>query len=219
MLFVLNVDPDTLPPNNKVFTTDNLEAADFGTSLNVTDSDNNFGHYTNSNLAIVKRITAINGIQLPDSVDDPDDDDDNHSNWPAGLSSAGISTFLAGATKTQVEPGDTVEYTVYYLATGNFPVTNVKLCDRVPNGTNYIPNSMVLFTNSATSNLTDNNTDDDGGEFLLAGNNMSTPCPDANSNGTVLVNLAPSPAQLPNATGPGTPTNSYGFIRFRATVK
>ena len=217
--FVLDVDPATLPPENNVFTTDNLEAADFGSSLNVTDSDNNFGHYTNSNLAIVKRITAINGTQLPDSVDNPTDDSDNHPNWPEGQSSAGISTFLAGATQTQVEPGDLVEYTIYYLATGNFPVTNVKLCDRVPDGTTYIPESMVIFTNSATSNLTDTNTDGDGGEFLTAGNNVAVPCPGSNDDGTVLVNLAPSPNELPNATGPGTPTDAFGFIRFRVIVE
>ena len=216
--FVLNVDPATLPPKNSVFTTDNLETADFGISLNTTDSDNNFGHYTDSNLAIVKRITAVNGTRLSDSVDNPADDNDNHPNWPAGQSSAGISTFLAGATKTTVEPGDTVEYTVYYLATGNFPITNVKLCDRIPNGTAYIPESMVKFTNGATSNLTDNSNDSDGGEFLLSGNTTSVPCPNLDTDGTVLVNLAPSPSQLPNATGPGTPTDAYGFIRFRVTV-
>ena len=217
--FALNVDPTTLPPENNVFTTDNLEVASFGSGFGLTDSDNNFGHYTNSDLAIVKRITAINGTQLPDSVDDPGDDDDNHPNWPAGTSGAGISTFLAGATETVVEPGDEVEYTIYYLATGNFPITNVKLCDRVPNGTDYVVESMVLFTNGSTSNLTDTNFDSDGAVFLAAGNNAAVPCPNTNSNGTVLVNLAPSPNQLPNATGPGTPTDSFGFIRFRATVK
>ena len=217
--FVLDVDSATLPPENSTFTTDNLEAADFGTSLNATDSNNDFGHYTSSNLAIVKRITAVNGTQLPDSVDDLGDEDDNHPNWPAGQTSAGISTFLAGATQTNVEPGDVVEYTIYYLATGNAPVTNVKLCDRVPEGTDYVPESMVLFTNSSTSNLTDTDIDTDGGELLVAGDNTGVPCPGSNTNGTVLVNLAPSPALLPNATGPGTPTDAFGFIRFRATVK
>lgn len=213
--FVLDIDPATLPPNNSTFTTDNLEAANFGTLLNVTDPNNNFGHFTNSNLAIVKRITAINGVSLTDSVDNPTDDNDNHPNWPAGTSSAGISTFLAGATEKFVEPGDEVEYTIYYLATGNTPVTNVKLCDRVPTGSTYQPNSLVLFTSGSTSDLTDFSDGDDG-EFVAIGNpTTNVPCPGSNTNGTVLVNLAPSPEQLPNATGPGTPTNAYGFIRFR----
>jgi hypothetical protein len=94
----------------------------------------------------------------------------------------------------------------------------VKLCDRVPPNTTYIPNSTVLFTSGNTTNLTDTNGDSDGGEFLPSGNNTAVPCPGLNSNGTALVNLAPSPSQLPNATGPGTPLNSYGFIRFRVTV-
>ena len=217
--FAIDIDPATLPPANSVFTTDNIEVANFGFSLGVTDADNNFGHYTNSNLAIVKRITAINGIRLTDSVDNLADSNDNHPNWPTGTSGAGISTFLAGAVEKFAEPGDVVEYTIYYLATGNFPVTNVKLCDRIPPNTIYIPNSMVLFTSGNTTNLTDNNTDSDGGEYLASGDATAVPCPGTNSNGTVLVNLARSPNQLPNATAPGSPTNAYGFIRFRVTIR
>jgi uncharacterized repeat protein (TIGR01451 family) len=215
--FVLDVNPSTLPPSSSTFTTDNLEAAAFGNSLGQTDANNNFGHFTNANLAIVKRITAINGTRLTTSVDDTTIFD-NHPNWPSGTSGAGISTFLAGATQSNIEPGDVVEYTIYYLATGNAPVTNVNLCDRVPTGTTYIPNSMILFTSGNTSTLSDTNTDGDGAQFLPINNNTAVPCPGVNSNGTLLVNLAPSPIQLPNATSPGTPTNAYGFLRFRATV-
>lgn len=216
--FVLDVDQSTLPPNNSVFTTDNVESASFGTLFNITDADNNFGHFTNSDLVIVKRITAINGVSLTDSVDDLTDGDDNHPHWPTGTTGAGISTFLAGATEKFVEPGDEVEYTIYYLATGNTPVTNVKLCDRVPTGSTYQSNSLVLFTSGSTSDLTDF-ADGDNGEFIASGNpTINVPCPGSNTNGTVSVNLAPSPSQLPNATGPGTPNNAYGFIRFRVTV-
>ncbi|MEL7355426.1 MAG: DUF11 domain-containing protein [Cyanobacteria bacterium J06560_6] len=216
--FVLDVDPTSLPSDNNTFTTDNLEAADFGSGLMMLDDNNDFGHFTDSNLALVKRITAINGVRLTDSVDDPNGDD-NHPNWPSGTTGAGISTFLAGATQRTIEPGDEVEYTIYYLATGNFPVTNVMLCDRVPENTDYITDSMVIFTDGNTSNLTDTDTDNDGAEFLAIGDNTAVPCPGTNDNGTVSINLAPSPSQLPNATGPGTPGNSYGFIRFRVTVE
>ena len=216
--FVMDVDPATLPPANSVFTTDNVEVANFGFGLGLLDADNNFGHYTNANLAIVKRITAINGIRLTDSVDNPADKNDNHPNWPTGTSSAGISTFLTGAVEKFAEPGDVVEYTIYYLATGNAPVTNVKLCDRVPINTTYISNSIVLFTSGNTTNLTDTNFDNDGGEYLSVGDSTAVPCPGTNNNGTLLVNLARSPSQLPNATAPGTPTNAYGYIRFRVTI-
>jgi len=215
--FVLDVDPASLPTTNNVFTTDNVEIASFGSSFGLTDINNDFGHFTDSNLVITKRITAINGTSLTDSVDAPSDAD-NHPNWPAGTTGAGISTFLAGATQRGVEPGDEVEYTIYYLATGNFPVTNVLLCDRIPTGATYIPDSMVIFTSSVTSNLTDTDTDNDGGEFLPIGDTTPLPCTETDTGGTVLVNLAPSPSQLPNATGPGTPTDAYGFIRFRVTV-
>jgi uncharacterized repeat protein (TIGR01451 family) len=215
--FVLDVNPSTLPPSHSTFTTDNVEAAAFGNSLGQTDANNNFGHFTNANLAIVKRITAINGTRLTTSVDDPTVFD-NHPKWPSGMSGAGISTFLAGAIQSNIEPGDVVEYTIYYLATGNAPVTNVNLCDRIPTGTTYINNSMILFTSGNTNTLSDISTDGDGAQFLPINNNAAVPCPGSNSNGTLLVNLAPSPSQLPNATGPGTPTNAYGFLRFRATV-
>ncbi len=217
--FVMDVDATTLPASSNVFTTDNVEVASFGSSFGLTDANNDFGHYINSNLAIVKRITAINGVRLTDSVDNPTDTNDNHPKWPAGTSSAGISTFLAGATAKPIEPGAIVEYTIYYLATGNYPVTNVKLCDRVPTGATFIPSSMVLFTNNNTRILTDTNLDNDGAEFVPIGTPTSTvACPGNNTNGTVLVNLAPAPSQLPNATGPGTPSDAYGFIRFRVTV-
>ena len=212
--FVLDIDPASLPPANSEFTTDNLEVANFGSGFGMVDAGNDFGHFTDSNLAIVKRITAINDNRLTDLVDDPLDDNDNHPYWPG----AAFSTFLAGATESGVEPGDEVEYTIYYLATGNFPVTNVLLCDRIPDRTTYVPNSMVLFTSSVTSNLSDTNTDSDGGEFSSVGGSSGLPCDDVDTGGTVVVNLAPSPSQLPNATGPGTPTNAYGFIRFRVTV-
>ncbi|MEL6553833.1 MAG: hypothetical protein AAFQ63_10290 [Cyanobacteria bacterium J06621_11] len=215
--FVLDVDTATLPTANNVLTTDNVEVANFGVAYGGADDNNDFGHFTAPNLAIVKRITAINGVRLTDSVDGPGDDD-NHPNWPAGTTGAGISTFLAGATQYNVEPGDEVEYTIYYLGTGNFPVTNVLLCDRIPAGATYIPDSMILFTSGSTSDLTDTDIDSDGGEFLLVGDSTPLPCSETDTGGTVLVNLAPDPSQLPNATAPGVPTDAYGFIRFRVTV-
>jgi uncharacterized repeat protein (TIGR01451 family) len=173
---------------------------------------------TPSNVLLVKRITAINGISLTDNVDDTGTTNDNHPNWPSGTGTGGISTFLAGATQKPIKPGDVVDYTIYYLVEGNAPVTNVKWCDRIPIGTTYVPGSMVRFTSGTTTPLTDTNSDGDNSEFLAIGNNAAVPCPSTNTNGTALVNLAPSPSQLPSATGPGTPNNAYGYIRFRATV-
>ncbi|MEM9153845.1 MAG: hypothetical protein AAGB13_02250, partial [Cyanobacteria bacterium P01_F01_bin.33] len=39
-----------------------------------------------------------------------------------------------------------------------------------------------------------------------------------NLKGAIVVNVVASPDEIPNAISPGNPTNSYGFIRFRATV-
>jgi uncharacterized repeat protein (TIGR01451 family) len=41
----------------------------------------------------------------------------------------------------------------------------------------------------------------------------------ANTNGAIVVNVVEGTNQLPPATGAGTPSNSYGFIRFRARVR
>ena len=40
-------------------------------------------------------------------------------------------------------------------------------------------------------------------------------CDGANTNGAVVVDLG----NLPNASAPGTPNTSYGYIRFRGRVK
>ena len=52
-------------------------------------------------------------------------------------------------------------------------------------------------------------------ELMLASIHVapsSKPCVDG--NGAVVVNMG----SIPNATGSGTPANSYGFIRFKAKI-
>lgn len=61
--------------------------------------------------------------------------------------------------------------------------------------------------------------DSDRGEFFPAGTTPSANCSASNDNGAVVVDVVTNPDTLPQATAPGVPTNSYGFIRFRARVK
>jgi hypothetical protein len=78
-----------------------------------------------------------------------------------------------------------------------------------------------------------NATNDDQGDFYPPGtnpsvtnlckktdpnnpNNLISVNSSNNLSGAVLINLS---NPLPAATSPGIPTNSYGFIRFRAKVK
>jgi hypothetical protein len=55
--------------------------------------------------------------------------------------------------------------------------------------------------------------DDDRGQFYTS--NFPVACKGTpNGRGAVVVNIG----TVPNATGSGTPANSYGFIRFKAKI-
>ncbi|MGB3758972.1 MAG: proprotein convertase P-domain-containing protein [Rivularia sp. (in: cyanobacteria)] len=177
---------------------------------------------SNPNLILVKRITAINGNRTENPNDNTplnafvDDtasarqEDDNNPNWP--------SDFLIGAINAgKVKPNDELEYTIYFLSSGDKPITNANVCDMIPTNTTYVPESMQLVINSNTTNLTDG-FNDDAGEFFTSGNTPTVPCPTDNGKGAVVINAAASPAALPNSTAPGTPADSYGYIRFRVKV-
>jgi hypothetical protein len=66
-----------------------------------------------------------------------------------------------------------------------------------------------------------NANDGDEGTFFTPGTDTTTTTPQCafnslqNTDGVVAVDLG----TVPNATAQGVPTNSYGFIRFRAKVK
>lgn len=190
----------------------------------------------NPNLLLVKRITAINGVELTDFVDDPNSTLDNASNWPSPA-----KTYLRGAISGIVKPGDEVEYTIYFLSTGSQNATNVKICDLIPANTTFVSTTfnglmptegglsesdraIALALNSTslptvpTVYLT-NAADTDRGQFFPPGTPLPTTCSGSNSNGSVVVNVVTMPNTLPPATAPGTPFNSYGFIRFRTKVK
>jgi uncharacterized repeat protein (TIGR01451 family) len=186
---------------------------------NSAQDTNTIASANNPDLLLVKRITAINGTALTDLVDDPGTIADNNANWSAGY----LQGRIDGGT---VRPGDLLEYTIYFLSSGNTPITNVTFCDLVPANSTFVPNSFVsapesgiaLAIGAATNNLT-NVPDSDGGEYFVPGSTPSANCSAANTNGAVVVKIVSSPANLPNATAPGVPANSYGFIRFRARVK
>ena len=204
------------------------------------------------NLALVKRITAINPgqsneIQFNSFVNDdsnndgdPDNDPDNAPNWPDN-----DDIYLRGATTVaDVKPGDEVEYTIYFLSNGDEATTNVKICDVIPDNMNFVSNSYdndfgIALLNSSASGATATNLsnfdDTDEGTFIAPGIAPPTVGDPAvnlcrkvdsagdivpvgaaeNINGAIVVEID----SLPEATSPGTPANSYGFIRFRAEVQ
>ncbi len=198
-------------------------------------------------LLLVKRITRINSQDLNDIVDGRSDvavsatnyvpaphaADDNDSKWPA--------SYLRGLINAgTVKPGDELEYTIYFLSKGPSNSTNVKFCDLVPVNTAFIPTAFngktpndgglttanqgiafAISSNTPTVYFTNIEDSGDRGRFYFA-NDPATPsyC-GINTNGAVVVNITRSPdlPNLPAASQSGTPTNSYGFIRFRAKVK
>lgn len=206
------------------------------------------------NLLLVKRITAINPgqsdeIQFNSFVNDDsngngdfNDDPDNDLNWPDD-----DDTYLPGAISVDnIQPGDEVEYTIYFLSNGDEPATNVQICDVIPDNMSFVENAydvevgVALGLDETTlptepDTILSNVADTDEGTFYAPG--IAPPTigdPPANlckkvvfsggivevdatnnDNGAVVVEIN----SLPQATAPGTPVSSYGFIRFRAEVK
>ena len=87
-------------------------------------------------LLLVKRITALNGDSTNFNVFDPlDATNQVSSNWPSDN-----TTHLRGKINGgQVEPGNILEYTIYFLSVGGVPAANTKICDLVPDGLEFVP--------------------------------------------------------------------------------
>ncbi len=49
--------------------------------------------------------------------------------------------MVGGFEGSTVKPNDSIEYTIYFLSTGNTNANNVLFCDRVPENVTFIPNS------------------------------------------------------------------------------
>lgn len=78
---------------------------------------------------------------------------------------------------------------------------------------------MFALGSTTPTYLTNVNDAPDRGQYFSPGMTPSVNCSGANTNGAVVVKVVASPATLPNATAPGTPANSYGFVRFVTKVK
>lgn len=159
-------------------------------------------------LKLVKRITSIGGTAITAVNDDPTDTNDNAANWPA--------SYLQGDFASTAEPGQTVDYTIYFLSDGNTSITNVRICDLIPENTTYVAGSLQLSQGTDVAATLTDGTGDDAGENFAVGVTPGAPCDRGiNTDGGILVQV---PGNVANATAPGTPAGSYGFIRFTVTV-
>lgn len=164
-------------------------------------------------LRLVKRITRVNTTNYNDLVNDPNSVDDNPNLWPPNLQPVGILNL---DPQTPVLSGAEVEYTIYFLSDGNQNVRNVKVCDLIPAGTTFIPNSFsagngILLNQRGTSTPLSNVADTDRGTFFSPLAPVTAPCADTNNpNGAVFVNVGNVPFAAPN---------NAGFVRFRVKIQ
>jgi uncharacterized repeat protein (TIGR01451 family) len=181
-----------------------------------------------SNVLIVKRITAINGQPVTGVVNNSGNDSD--PNWPN-------ATYLQGAIDGgKVKPNDEIEYTIYYLNSGNVAAKDLRVCDRLHNNLIFqtqfdannaatVDRGIKLTTGNSTQYLTNTNNDDKG--YLSITSSLPTKCnlagnpidPASLSNNVVVVDLSDSVNYLPGSVSPGNPADSYGYVRFKTKVK
>ncbi|WOD39611.1 hypothetical protein [Nodosilinea sp. E11] len=146
-LLTLDIDDPDLPAGHSL-TTSPLPTVAIATVDGSISSGNNLGHAgpiaSAPEILLVKRITAVNGTPLTNLVDGintpgpnyvaaPRDQDDNHPHWP--------SNFLRGQMTSDMQPGDTVEFTIYFLSSGTVPAQNALFCDLVPANVSFIPDA------------------------------------------------------------------------------
>ncbi|MEQ8995170.1 MAG: DUF11 domain-containing protein [Coleofasciculus sp. B1-GNL1-01] len=177
---------------------------------------------TQPNLRLVKRITnvtrdgaPISGINFNTFVDDPNNDDDNAPGW-SQLPNGEPQGVIQIGSEASLQSGDEVEYTIYFLSDGGQAVTNIRVCDAIPEGTTFIPDSFAasrgisLQRNGSTISQT-NSPDEDKGTFFSPLNSVNAPpCPNSNNpNGSVFVDLGNIRNTAPENTG---------FIRFRVRI-
>jgi uncharacterized repeat protein (TIGR01451 family) len=169
------------------------------------------------------------------TLDNPAPTPADTDKWPTPLSQSLPGAISGG----KVKPGDIVEYTIYYLSAGTKPANNLKICDRIPNHQTFVSAPLdfnayspasgslptgergILVQKSGSTAAYSNIGGDDSAKYYPPGTSLPDTCKFSgettpeNKNGAILVDLG----TLLNATSPGQPQDSYGWVRFRAQVK
>ncbi len=205
---------NTIPPLALKTAEGRTNTREITAALNVTGTS-----IIRPGMSLVKRITEIDGTAITDLFNftpTAGRDEDNAANWPGPVDPVvGISPYLKGAFQgSQVLPqqnnlkvGSTIEYTGYFLSTGNGPANTAELCDFLPKNTEFVPTSLSAALGSGTA-LTS--------QYLAPGAAFPASCKGTdNGAGAVVVNLG----NVVNATGVGVPNTSYGSFKFKLKVK
>ena len=188
-----------------------------------------FGIRQKAKFVMVKRVTKVNG-----ATTNPNDGTvlsgatadnfNNVGNWPPN--------YLVGSVSAGVvQPGDSIEYTVYFLNNQGADATAVKICDPIVGAQTYNPNSIQLRLGAATSDtpLTDGIDGSDRANFYAAGNAPIDCNAGAIPGGTAGIAIGitgatatanqPALPGVPGATAVATPPESYGLFRFTTKVR
>jgi uncharacterized repeat protein (TIGR01451 family) len=189
-----------------------------------------FGIRQKAKFVLVKRVTKVNG-----ATTNPNDGTNltsviadtfnNVGNWPVNYLVGNINAGL-------VKPGDTIEYTIYFLNNQGADATNVKICDPIRGAQTYVTNSMQLQLGNASTPtpLTDNADTIDRANIYAAGSapadcNAGAATATGIDRGGIAIGITgaattnqPALAGIPGATGVGTPTAAYGLFRFTTQV-
>ena len=180
-------------------------------------------------LRLVKRITRIERevnpahhspggparvVDFTAFVDDTGTDD-NSPNWPSPVSR---TPYLQGEIAAPAEPGELVDYTVYFLSDGNTPINNIQVCDYIPANTSYVAGSLVMNLNDTGDvTLSDSTGNDEGENFALSGAPSAT-CPAAgDTTGGIFVHIA-NPADAPAPSADPFAPGDFGYIQFTVRV-
>jgi uncharacterized repeat protein (TIGR01451 family)/fimbrial isopeptide formation D2 family protein len=230
--FVLKVQTSSLPATD-VLTSDNVETASFTSTSGGSDIDNNFGHNSGTSASVpqmllVKRITKINGqttnpndntnlAVFDDDATSPHQNDDNHPGW--------ASNYLLGKINAgKVQPGDELEYTVYFLNVTNQNLSSVRVCDRITDNQTFKSDAygtgkdvQIKLNTDTAVDLTAASDSSDRAELMAAGTTVPSNChlKGANSNGTLVLDLT---GNTGTPTLPTMPSSTYGLFRFTTKV-
>jgi hypothetical protein len=183
-----------------------------------------FGIRQKAKLVLVKRITKINTTTFTDITTDTWNSGVAH--WPAGY-------LLGKADAGLVKPGDTIEYTIYFLNNQGADAKNIKICDPIRGGQNYLPGSISLNLTSDPTAIGTTLSDTSPRINVFTGNvvppncNMGAATSIGASNGGVAIDITGAtaatnqPVSIPGATSAAPPgnDNTYGLFRFRTQVK
>jgi uncharacterized repeat protein (TIGR01451 family) len=208
----------------------------FTTGL-VNSPNNDFGIIQKAKLVLVKRITGMkkstdlaaapmrrinpnDGKELNTYINETNPDDDTTMNWPTPAP----DNFLIGAVDGgKVSPGDTIEYTIYFLNNQGADATNIRLCDPILSSQTFNSNGygagkdmqLQIGTDTVIDLTAANDTTVDRAYAYAAGSapaigtcnipsaNQGSPGVKIDLTGATSTNQ-PALTEIPGATGHGT---------------